>query len=51
MAQKNVTPSKEQLGVIKKNGLLPAMFVVLQDLQYSMIVKNRITGEVRVIDK
>lgn len=51
MAQKNATPCKQQLETIKKNGLNPALFVVLQDLQYSMIIKNRITGEVRLIDK
>lgn len=51
MAQKNATPYKQQLEVIKKNGLNPALFVVLKDLQYSMIIKHRITGEVRLIDK
>lgn len=40
MAQKNATPCKQQLEVIKKNGLNPALFVVLQDLQHSMIVKH-----------
>lgn len=51
MAQKNATPCKQQLETIKKNGLNPAFFIVLKDLQYSMIVKNRFTGEVRVINK
>ena len=51
MAQKNATPCKQQLETIKKNGLNPALFVVLQDLQYSMIIKNRFTGEVRMINK
>lgn len=32
MAQKNATPTKEQSRVIKKNGLAPALWVVIQRL-------------------
>ena len=51
MAQKNATPTKEQQEVMKKNKLPPLTWVVVKDLKYSMIVKHRITGEFRVIDK
>lgn len=51
MAQKNATPSKAQAEVIKANKLNPALYVVVQDLQHSMIVRHRITGEFRVLDK
>lgn len=51
MAQKNATPSKEQQAVMKRNDLQPACWTVLQDLHNSMIVRHRITGEVKVIDK
>lgn len=51
MAQKNATPSKEQARFIKANGLTPIEWVVLKDLNHSMIIKNRITHEVKVIDK
>lgn len=51
MAQKNTTPCKAQLEVIKRHKLNPALYVVIQDLQHSMIVKHRITGEFRVLDK
>ena len=51
MAQKNATPSKEQQAVMKRNDLQPACWTVLQDLHHSMIVRHRITGEVKVIDK
>ena len=51
MAQKNATPTKEQQEIIKRNGLQPLTWTVIQDLNHSMIVKHRITGEVKVIDK
>ena len=51
MAQKNATPSKEQQEIIKRNGLQPMVWTVIQDLNHSMIVRHRITGEVKVIDK
>lgn len=51
MAQKNATPTKEQSRIIKKNGLAPALWVVIKDLPHSLIIKGRITGEFRVIDK
>ena len=48
---KKKEPSKEQNTIIKRNGLNPLCWVVLQDLTNSMIVKHRVTGEVKVIDK
>lgn len=51
MAQKNASPSKSQAEVIKRNGLNALTWVVIKDLNNSMIVKHRITGEVKVIDK
>ena len=51
MAQKNATPSKEQQESIKKNGLRPWEWVVLQNLHHTIIIKHRITGEVKLINK
>lgn len=51
MAQKNATPTREQQAVLVKNGLRPALWVVVKDLPGSLIVKQRITGEFRVINK
>ena len=51
MAQKNASPSKAQAEVIKRNGLNVLTWVVIKDLNHSMIVKHRITGEVKVLDK
>lgn len=51
MAQKNATPKKAQAEIIKRNKLNPALYVVIKELEYSVIVKHRITGEIKVIDK
>lgn len=51
MAQKNATPSKAQAEAIKRNKLNPALYVVVKELTHSMIIKHRITGEFKVIDK
>ena len=51
MAQKNATPTREQSRVITANGLKAWEWTVMQDLQHSMIVRNRLTGEVKHIRK
>ena len=51
MAQKNATPTREQKDVLTKNGLRPELWVVVKDLPGSLIVKQRITGEFKVINK
>ena len=51
MAQKNATPTEEQQRVIIRAGLNPAYWTVIKDLQYSMIICNRQTKEVRMIGK
>ena len=51
MAQKNATPTREQSRVITANGLKAWEWTVLQDLQHSMIVRNRFTGDVKHIRK
>lgn len=51
MAQKNATPSKEHACILKKHGLSPALWVVIKDFPHSMIIKGRITGEFKVIEK
>lgn len=42
---------KEQGKVLEKNGLQKHLWAVVNDLTNSMIVRHRITGEFRVIDK
>lgn len=51
MAQKNATPSRQQQEVMKRNGLMSIAWVVIKELNHSMIVKHRFTGEVKVINK
>ena len=45
MAQKNATPTSEQKVTIAKAGLNPDRWVVVKDLNYSMIIRNRETNE------
>ena len=51
MAQKNATPTREQKAVLEKRGLNPLCWVVVNETPRSLIIKQRITGEFRVIDK
>ena len=51
MAQKNATPTKEQKAVLERNKLNPLCWVVVNETPRSLIVKQRITGEFRLIDK
>lgn len=51
MAQKNATPTAEQQMTIIHAGLKPAEWVVIKDLKYSMIIRSRVTNEVRLIGK
>lgn len=51
MAQKNASPTKEQAEAMKKIGMNPMLWVVVKVLPNSMIVKNRLTGEFKVLEK
>ena len=51
MAQKNATPSKAQQVHIKAAGLNVLTWVVQKELPNSLIVRHRITGEVKLIKK
>ena len=51
MGQKNATPTKEQKAVLKKHKLPEYLWVVMKEFPYSMMVRHRVTGEIKVIDK
>lgn len=51
MAQKNATPTREQKEVLERNKLNPLCWVVVNETPNSLIVKQRITGEFRLINK
>lgn len=51
MAQKNATPNKAQAEALKRAGLAPIAWVVVRELHKSMIVRHRITGEVKLVEK
>ena len=43
--------TQEQKMLLGEKGLIPSMWEVRQDLPKSMIIRNKITGEFRLIDK
>lgn len=49
--KKNTSPAKEWVEILRRNNLNPALYVVVKELPYSLIVKNRETGEHDVIKK
>ena len=49
--QKNATPTQAQAEALKRAGLAPISWAVVRELPHSLIVKNRLTGEFKVIDK
>ena len=51
MAQKNATPSKTQAEILTRNGLNKLTWVAIKVLDHVLIVKHRITGEVKTIPK
>ena len=51
MAQKNATPSKKHQEIMRKNGINSILYVVIKELDHKLIIKHRITGTVKVIDK
>lgn len=42
---------KQALITIKRNGLNPALYVVVTELENRLIVKHRFTGEIKVLSK
>ena len=51
MKQKNATPTKEQAEILRRNGKNPALFAVAKETPYSLIIKNRETGEFDIVKK
>lgn len=51
MAQKNATPTRKQQEIMRKNGVNSVLYVVIKELDHSIIIKHRITGDVKVLDK
>ena len=43
--------AKRNLVIIKANGLNPALYMVVTELENRLVVKHRITGEIKVLDK
>lgn len=51
MKQKNATPTKAQAEILRRRGFNPALFAVAKETPYSLIIKNRETGEFEITKK
>ena len=51
MPQKNATPNREQKAILAQHGLRPLEWAVVKELPHSLIIKNRLTHEFRVVEK
>jgi hypothetical protein len=41
----------ERNQVLKSSGLIPLEWMVLEDLEHHLIIRNKLNGEIKVIDK
>ena len=44
-------PTKEQAEYIRRAGFAPHEFTVIKELGYSLFIRHRVTGEVKMISK
>ena len=51
MAQKNATPNREQAAILRRNGLDPHYWTIVKELHLTLIVRNRVTYEVKLVNK
>ena len=51
MKQKNASPTREQAEILRRNQKNPALYVVVRELPYSLIIKHRVTGKFELISK
>ena len=49
--QKRTDPNKDQAEYIRRAGFVPHEFTVIRELAYSMLIRHRVTGEVKMISK
>ena len=49
--QKRADPNKEQAECIRRAGLVPHEFTVIRELDRSLFIRHRVTGEFKMISK
>ena len=49
--QKRTTPTDSQAAYIRRAGLAPHEFTVIKELNYTLFIRHRVTGEVKMISK
>ena len=51
MGQKNASPTREQRQILERHGLKPAWWTVVRNLNHNLIVRNKLTGEFKYLEK
>lgn len=51
MAQKNATPTRQQTEYIRRSGRDPLYYTVIRELPHSLIVMDRLTKAVAIVEK
>lgn len=49
--RKNATPSKTQAAYIRRAGYNPDDYTVIRELNYTLLIRHRSTGETAVVEK
>ena len=49
--QKRTDPNKAQAEYIRRAGFVPHEFTVIKELAYSLFIRHRVTGEVKMVSK
>lgn len=51
MVQKNASPTREQRQIMERHGLKPKWRIVMRNLNHNLSVRNKLTGEVKYLEK
>ena len=51
MKQKNVAPNKQQAALLRAHGLDPRYYTIMRELNFTLFIKDRRDGTVKIIDK
>ena len=49
--QNRSDPTKEQAEYIRRAGFVPHEFTVIKELGHTMLIRHRVTGEIKMISK
>ena len=51
MKHKNAAPNKQQAALLRARGLDPRYYTIMRELNFTLFIKDRRDGTVKIIDK